>query len=219
MLAPIFACVMGCGPQTTVMIDASVAAASKGATHFVIVAENPAVTPSNRLFQEWSAEVARALQSQGFQKADSLAYADLVVKLDWDVGPPKTVTRHGTTQQLQNAGNTEMAPAGKSGTVAGPHNKAAFDWVQTPADWKVTTYVRTLSMKAMDKAGQPLWQTVMTSEGLDDDVGPVVAEMAAAGAPFFGQSTGDKPAKRMIGSLESNVKYVRGDAPPPSAKK
>lgn len=217
-MLPIFACIMGCGVQMTVTVEATAVPGARAQSHFAIVAENPAVAPDNRLFLDWATEVGRALSSQGFQKADSKDAADVIVKLDWDVGPPRTVTRHMTTAQLQNAGNVQMAPAGKSGTVAGPHNKAGFDWVQSPVDVQQTTYVRSLSMKAVDKAGKPLWQTVMTSEGAEDDVGPVVPNMAAAGAAFFAQNLG-KPQKRMVGDQETLVKFVRGDIPALAAKK
>ncbi len=217
-MLPIFACMMGCGVQMTVTVEATAVPEARAQTHFVIVAENPAVAPDNRLFLEWAADVGRAMTSQGFQKAESTDAADVIVKLDWDVGPPKTVTRHLTTAQLQNAGNVQMAPAGKSGTVAGPHNKAGFDWVQSPVDVQQTTYLRSLSMSAVDKAGKPLWRTVMTSEGVEDDVGPVVPNMAAAGAAFFGHNAG-KGQKRMVGDQETLVKVVRGDIPALAAKK
>jgi len=216
-MLPIFACLVGCGLQMTVAVDASAAPAARSQTHFVIVAENPAVTPDNRLFLKWAGDVSRALTSQGFQKADSIDAADMVVRMDWDVGAPKTITRHGTTAQLQNAGNTQLAPAGKAGTTAGDHNKAAFDWIQTPADWQVTTYVRSLSLKVVDRQGKPLWQVAARNEGPEDDVGPAIPTLAAAAAPFFARNAG--ASRHMIGDRETLVKYVRGDIPALASKK
>jgi hypothetical protein len=216
-MLPIFACLAGCGLQMTVAVDASAGPGARSQTHFVIVAENPAVTPDNLLFLQWAGDVSRALISQGFEKADSIDAADMVVRMDWDVGPPKTITRHGTTAQLQNAGNTMIAPGGKAGTVAGDHNKAAFDWVQTPANWQITTYMRSLSLKAADKQGKPLWQVVARNEGAEDDVGPAVPSLAAAAAPFFASNAG--ASRHMIGDQETLVKYVRGDIPASASKK
>jgi hypothetical protein len=216
-MLPIFMCMMGCGLQMTVAVDASATPAARAQTHFVIVAENPAVAPDNLLFLQWAGEVSRALTSQGFQKVDSADAADMVVRMDWDVGPPKTITRHGTTAQLQNAGNVQMAPAGKGGAPAGEHNKAGFDWIQTPANWQVTTYVRSLSLKAVDRQGRALWQVAARSEGPEDDVGPVVPTLAAAAAPFFASNAG--ASRHMIGDQETLVKYVRGDIPSLASKK
>ena len=99
MFLPIFACLFGCGVQTSVAIDASAAPDAKAETHFVMVASDPNVRPTNPDFIAITRAVARALASQGFEQAKSQDQSDLVVVIDWMVSDPKVVARHALQGQ------------------------------------------------------------------------------------------------------------------------
>ena len=69
MFAPIFACLIGCGAQVGVTIEAKAGPDARAETHFVLAASDPNVRPGNPDYILISKAVARALASQGTRSA------------------------------------------------------------------------------------------------------------------------------------------------------
>jgi hypothetical protein len=224
MFLPIFACLFGCGVQTSVAIDASATANAKADTHFVMVASDPNVRPTNPDYMAITKAVARALTSQGFEQAKTADQSDLVVVIDWMVSDPKVVARHagGDIGQPQVRG---AAPGGKNGMpVGGTNNAGSFGFGVEGMDRGELVYNRTLTLKGVaraaykaDPAAKPLWDMKLTSEGDTDDVPAFAPLMVAAAMPYMASNA--VKTRVHVASVEDPVKYVRGDIPAIPPKK
>ena len=224
MFAPIFACLIGCGQQVSVTVQAEAGAQARAETHFTMVASDPNVKPRNPDYLALSAAVARALASQGFEEAKAPEAGDLVVVIDWMVGEPKVVARHagGDIGQPAVAG---AAPGGRGGMpVGGTNNAASFGFGVEGNDRGEVVYNRTVTLKGVDRAAymadpmaKPAWSMILTSEGDSDDVPKFAPSMVAAAMPYIATNAGKVRAR--LGSTEDSVKYVRGDIPTLPARK
>jgi hypothetical protein len=223
MFLPIFTCLFACGTQVSVAIDAQAAPNARSATHFVMAASDPNVTPRNPDYLALSKAVARALASQGFEPAKAEGEADLVVLIDWMVSDPKTVLRHaggdGGEPAVQGA-----APYQPGHPVGGSYNAASFGFGDEGSDREQLSYVRIVTLKGVDRAAykadanaKPLWDMKLTSEGETDEVPAFAPFMAAAAMPYMAVNAGKVRAR--VASVEDPVKYVRGDIPAMPAKK
>jgi hypothetical protein len=224
MLAPIFACLFGCGPQVSVTVDAKAGPQARAETHFVLAASDPNVRPANPDYILISKAVARALASQGFQEAKTQEPGDLAVVIDWMVSDPKVVARHagGDVGQPQVRG---AAPGGRGGMPAGgTNNSASLGFGLEPEYRQELVYIRVLTLKAVDRGvyaidpmAEPVWSMTLTSEGDTDDVAKFAPQMVAAAMPYMATNAGKVRAR--LGTAEDPVRYVRGDIPALPAKK
>jgi hypothetical protein len=92
MLAPIFACLFGCGPQVGVTVEANAGPQAKAETQYVLAASDPHMRPGNPDYIVISKAVARALGSQGFEEAKIQEPGDVAVVVDWRVSEPRITT-------------------------------------------------------------------------------------------------------------------------------
>ena len=224
MFAPIFACLIGCGQQVTVNVQAAAGAQARAGTHYVMVASDPNVTPRNPDFLALAKAVGRALAAQGFEEAKTQEPGDVAVVIDWMVSEPKVVARHagGDVGQPIVAG---AAPGGKGGMpVGGTNNAASFGFGLEGQDRGELVYSRTVTLKGVDRAAygidpkaEPAWSMTLTSEGDTDDVPKFAAPMVAAAMPYIATNAGK--VRVHLGSAEDPVKYVRGDIPALPVKK
>ena len=217
MFAPIFACLIGCGQQVSVTVDAAAGVQARAQTHFVMIASDPNVAPRNPDYIAISRAIARALASQGFEEAKTAEAGDLVVLIDWMVSDPKIIVRHagGDSGEPQVRG----APAGMSGhPIGGTNNAASFGFGMDAQDRQQLSYNRTLTLKGVDRAAykadpmaKPAWSMTLTSEGDTDEVAKFAPPMVAAALPYMATNAGKVHAR--LGSTEDPVRYVRGDIP------
>jgi hypothetical protein len=223
MFAPILACLIGCGPQVRVTIEAHAGPQAKAETHYVLAAGDPIVRPGNPDYIVISKAVARALATQGFQPAATQEPGDIAVVIDWMVSDPKVVARHagGDIGEPQVRG----APAGRPGMpVGGTNNSASFGFGLEGQDRGELVYTRVLTLKAVDRGAyaidpkaEAVWSMTLTSEGDTDDVAKFAPEMVAAAMPYMATNAGK--VRTLLGSAEAPVKYVRGEIPALPAKK
>ena len=223
MFLPIFACLFGCGTQLGVTVEASATPVARADTHFVMVASDPNVRPTNPDYVAISKAVARALTSQGFEQAKTEDEGDLVVVIDWAVSDPKVVARHagGDVGGPQVKG----AAAGQAGHPAGgTSNYGSFGFGAEGMDRGELVYTRGLTLKGVaraaykaDPAAKPLWDMKLTSEGDTDNVPTFAPLMVAAAMPYVASNAGKVHAH--VASAEDPVRYVRGDIPAIPAKK
>lgn len=217
MFAPIFACLLGCGQQVSVTVQAEAGPQARAETHFTLVASDSVVKPGNPDYVALSKAVARALVSQGFEEAKAPDAADLVVAIDWMVSDPKVVARHagGDVGQPLVAG----APPGRPGMpVGGTNNAASFGFGVEGQDRGEILYTRVVTLKGVDRAAyqadpmaKPAWSMTLTSEGDTDDVPKFGPQLVAAAMPYLATNAGKVRAR--LGSAEDPVRYVRGDIP------
>ena len=222
-MLPIFACLMMCGTQITVSVDAKAAPEARSETRFVMTASDPRVRPSNPDYQAIAKAVSRALATQGFEEARSPDEGALVVLIDWMVSEPKVVARHqggdvGAPTVRGAAAGTKGMPAG------GTNNSASFGFGTEPTDRGDLVYTRTVTLKGVDRAAytadpaaKGLWEVALKSDGDTDDVPTFAPHMVAAAMPYLASNAGK--VKVMLGSTEPPVKYVRGDIPVLPVKK
>jgi hypothetical protein len=223
MFAPILACLIGCGQQVSVTVEAEAGPQARAETHFVLAASDPIVKPGNPDYIVISKAVARALASQGFQEAKTQEPGDLAVVIDWMVSDPKVVARHsgGDVGEPQIRG----APAGRPGMpVGGTNNSASFGFGMEAQDRQELVYTRVLTLKAVDRGAyaidpmaEPVWRMTLTSEGDTDDVARFAPEMVAAAMPYLARNA--SKVRVRLGSAEDPVRYVRGDIPALPVKK
>jgi len=217
MFAPIFACLLGCGQQVSVTVEATAGAQARSEIHFTMAASDPNVRPANPDYLAISRAVARALVSQGFEEAKSLEAGDLVVLIDWMVSDPKIVLRHAGGDSGEPA--VRGVPAGMSGhPVGGTNNSASFGFGMEAQDRQQLSYVRTLTLKGVDRAAykadpmaKPAWSMTLTSEGETEEVPRFAPQMVAAAMPYMASNAHKVHAR--LGSTEDPVRYVRGDIP------
>jgi len=225
MIAPIFACVFGCGVQITTVVEAKASPEARREVRYEIVAGDPNVLPKNPDFLAIAKIVNRALQAQGFEPAKSPDDSDLVVIIDWMTGDPVEHRRHagGDAGEPQVRGAAAGLPGHPAG---GTNNYGAFGFGLDPTDNLTPSYLQTLTLKAVDKAAfqadpaaaKSLWEMNLASDSGISEPSASAPQMVAAAMPYMGQTA---KARVMIGSTEKSVKYVKGEIAqlPPPAKK
>ena len=215
MFAPIFACIVGCGLQVSVSIDAQAQPTARSATRFTMVASDPNVRPANPDYIALSRAVSRALAQQGFAPAGTADEADQVVVIDWMVSEPRVIARHagGDVGQPQVRG---AAPGRAGMPVGGTNNAASFGFGTEGQDRGELSFMRTVTLKGVDRAAykadpaaKPLWSMTLTSDGDTDDVPAFAPFVLAAAMPYMASNAGKVRAR--AAAVEASVKYVKGE--------
>jgi hypothetical protein len=216
MFAPIFACLILCGQQVVVTVDAKAAPDARATGRFTIMAGDANVGPQNPDFIILSRQVSRALAGRGFEEARPADDGDLVVVIDWMTGEPKKRIHHvgGDAGSPQVSG---AAAGGRGGMPAGgSNNYAAFGMGMEATDAIELDYPQTFTLQAMDRAAfkadpkaSPLWRMTLTSETTVADPAASGAPMIAAAIPYIARDTAR--TKVRLGSAEAPVKYIRGE--------
>ena len=222
-MPPIFACLILCGTQISVTIDARATPEARSATRFVLDASDPRVRPTNPDYLAIARAAARALSTQGFEEAKSPGDGDVVVLIDWMVGEPRVIAHHaggdvGGPQVSGAAAGTKGMPAGGTG------NNASFGFGAEATDRADLVYPRTITLRGVDRAAfqadpaaKGLWDVTLRSDGDTDDVPTFAPQMVAAAMPYLASNAGK--VRGRLGSTEDPVKFVRGDIPALPAKK
>ena len=223
-MLPIFAvCMIMCGPQVSVSIEAKAAPEVHAQTRFVTVPGDPRVRATNPDYLAIAKAVSRALSSQGFEEAKTADDGNLVVVIDWMVSEPKVVARH----QGGDTGGPSVSGAapGKAGMpVGGTNNSASFGFGAEGQDRGELVYTRTVTLRGVeraayraDPAAKAVWDMTLKSEGDSDDVPTFAPQMVAAAMPYLASNAGKVKAR--LGTTDDPVKFVRGDIAALPAKK
>ena len=216
-MLPIFACLMLCGTQIGVSVDAKATPAARSQTHFVMAAADPRVRPTNPDYMAIAKAVARALSTQGFEEAKSPDDSNVVVVIDWMVSEPRVVAHHagGDVGGPQVSG---ASPGTKGMPVGGTNNSAALGFGAEATDRADLVYTRTVTLKGVDRAAyqadpaaKGLWDMTLKSDGDTDDVPAFAPQMVAVAMPYLASNVGK--VRGRLGSTEDPVKFVRGDIP------
>lgn len=139
------------------------------------------VSDNDLQFKEFARYVGNALSQKGYNRVTNKEGADLLVRMAYGIGSPKTET----------STNTYTTSGGYSYPVG-------WTWVHVPpttetVTTKKTTYARFLILEAYDsKNHSQVWKTTLKSEGSTSDLRIALPHIIAAGRPYFETNTGQK---------------------------
>ncbi len=133
-------------------------------------------------FREFAGYIETALSKQGYKRVDSEENADLLIRLAYGIGDPKTEIYTQTYT-----------------TSTGYSYPVGWTWITVPPKTetvtvKKTTYSRYLILEAYDSRDRrsQLWKTTVTSTGRVSDLRIALPHMVVASIPYFGTNTGEK---------------------------
>ena len=167
----------------TVEVDSIVDAGAylRGKT-YTISSAMKGVSDNDLQFKEFARYIENALSQKGYKRVGSKESADLLIRLAYGIGSPKTEisTRTYTT----------------SGGYSYP---VLWTWIHVPPTTEtekisITTYMRFLILEAYDSKDMrsQLWKTTLKSEGTTSDLRIALPHMIAGAIPYFGTNTGKK---------------------------
>ncbi len=223
MAAVVF--VAGCATSTEVKIDAIARPKAEEAISYQIRSKNAALGDDSLRYKEAAGMVRTALSGKGLYEAPNPEKADLVVDLDYGVGPPQSkietvaepvyrvVPGRITTQTVQVGTDRRGNPIYQTVTVQEPPT-TEFDGYRE-YQVRVTVYEKYLRLSASENKpaaeGRPptqLWSLDITSEGESKDVRKALPVLAAASIEYVGKdSQGQKTIK--IKDNSSDIAFVK----------
>lgn len=215
----------GCAHTTEVKVDSLSKAKADAAVSYQLHNANPAVDDDSLRYKEAAGFVRTALAGKGLYEAPVGTKADVVVDLDYGIGPPhmKSETRsepvyvtmpgqvHYETMQVGTSRNG--APITQTVAVQDPPTTEIAGY----RDYQVTTvvYDKHLRLAARDTKpaveGRPpseVWTVDATSEGQSHDLRKNLPILLAASIDCIGTDThGQKTIQ--VKDASSDVAYVK----------
>ncbi len=196
----------GCANSTEVKVDSLAKPKAEEAISYKIHNANPAIAEDSLRHQEAVGFVRTALSGKGMYETADAASADLVVDVDYGIGPPQT--RHETVSEpvyLTLPGQVRVERV-QVGTDKNGNPIYSTVTVQEPPrtelvgyrDVVVTTviYEKHLRLTARDNKpaseGRPpseIWTVDVTSEGESHDLRKALPVLAAATIDYVGKDT------------------------------
>jgi len=215
----------GCATTTEVKIDSLAKPQAENAISYQIKNRNPLVADDSLRYKEAEGFVKTALSGKGMFEAPENTTADLVVDLDYGVGPPQqrrvtmsepvyiTLPGQIRTERVQVGTSSSGQPIYQTITVQDPPRTefAGYrDYVVT-----ITVYEKYLKLAARENApvveGRPpqeLWTIDVTSEGESRDIRKTLPLLVAASIDYVGKdSQGQKTIR--IKDSHSDVAFVK----------
>jgi len=213
------------GCATSVTVDSLAKPGAEQSISYKIVNKNPLVTEDSLRYKEAAGYVKTALSGKGLYEAPENIKPDIVVNLDYGVGPPEM--RRETVSEpvyIEIPGERRVE---RVQTGTGPNNQPIYSTVviQDPPithlagyrDYLVTTivYEKYLKMSALSTEpvaeGRPpseVWIVDVTSEGESRDIRKNLPVLVAASIEYIGKdSKGQKTIK--IKDSDRDVVFVK----------
>ena len=154
---------------------------------YVILSAMKNVSENDIQFKEFARYVEEALSKTGYLHVDDIEHADLIMRMAYGIGDPKTET----STQVHTTSTGYSYPVG-------------WTWIHVPAQTsnvvtKKTTYQRYLILEAYDSENKQsqLWKTTLKSEGSSGDLRVALPHMIATAIFDFGTNTGHRINKQM----------------------
>ncbi len=215
----------GCVSSSEVKIDSLSKPQAKNAISYEIKNRNPLVADDSLRYKEAAAMVKTALSGKGMYEAPPNTKPDVVVDLDYGVGPPLTrretvsepvyVTIPGQmrTERVQVGTDSLGRPVYQTVTVQEPPRSefAGFrEYVVT-----VVVYEKYLKLSAREnkeqaegRPSQEVWTVDVTSEGESRDIRKNMPILVAASIDYIGRdSEGQKTIR--IKDNSSDIAFIR----------
>jgi hypothetical protein len=154
---------------------------------YYLASGNQDVPDSDLEFQTYARYIENALSPKGYVRTYDVKNADIVIRLAYGIGDPKTTTGTRTTGY-------------------GYGYYTGYFWYYTPPATETvsaTTYKRTLILEAYDlkdpEKKSQLWKTTAISVGTYSDLGRILAYMIVGSAPYIGTNTVIQETVRVYG--------------------
>lgn len=215
----------GCSSVTEVKVDSLAKPNASAAVSYEIKNKNPLVADDSLRYKEAAGFVKTALSGKGMYEAPPGVKPDIVVDLDYGVGPPMskretisepvyvTIPGQIRTERVQTGTDSQGRPIFQTITVQDPPSTefAGFREYQIT----VTTYEKFLKLSAHENKevaeGRPVpevWTIDVTSEGESRDIRKNLPVLVAASIDYIGKdSQGQKTIR--IKDSDKDVVFVK----------
>ena len=215
----------GCANSTTVKIDSLAKPKAEESISYKILNKNPAVDDDSLRYKEAAGYVRTALSGKGLYEAPDNQNADLVVSIDYGVGPPQSrrevvsepvyVTLPGQMrmERVQVGTDRNGNPVYQTVTVQDPPRTEFAGYREYFVT--VTVYEKFLRLNATENKpaaeGRPpseIWTVDITSEGESRDIRKALPILAAASIDYVGKdSLGQKTIR--IKDTDTDVAFIK----------
>jgi hypothetical protein len=215
----------GCATGTEVKVDSLAKPDAAPAVSYEIKNKNPLVADDSLRYKEAAGFVKTALSGKGLYEAPPGVKPDMVVDLDYGIGPPIskretvsepvyiTVPGQVRTERVQVGTDSQGRPIYQTITVQDPPTTefAGFREYQVT----VTVYEKFLKLSARENKeaseGRPqneIWTVDVISEGESRDVRKTLPILAAASIDYIGTDTHGQKTIRIKDS-DKDVAFVK----------
>lgn len=227
-LSPLLAAALlftGCATTYDVKVDSLAKPDAENAISYEIKNKNPLVADDSLRYKEAAGFVKTALSGKGMYEAPPNTKADIVVDLDYGVGPPQlrketvsepvyiTIPGQIRTERVQVGTDSQGRPIYQTITVQDPPTTefAGFrEYVVTRV-----VYEKYLKMSAREnkepvegRPPQEVWTIDVTSEGESRDIRRNMPVLVAASIEYIGKDTQGQKTIR-IKDTHSDVAFVK----------
>lgn len=219
------ALMMGCATTHELKIDSLAKPKAEQSVSYEIKNKNPLVAEDSLRYMEAAGYVKTALSGKGMYEAPPGVKPDIVVDLDYGVGPPQmrretvsepvyiTIPGQIRTERVQVGTDSQGRPIYQTITVQDPPTTefAGFREYQVT----VTVYEKYLKLSAKEnkeqvegRPPQEVWTVDVISEGESRDIRKNLPVLAAASIEYIGKDSGGQQVVRIKDSA-SDIAFVK----------
>lgn len=215
----------GCATTHEVKVDSLAKPKSEEAISYEIKNRNPLVADDSLRYKEAAGMVKTALSGKGMYEAPPNTKADVVVDLDYGVGPPQmktetvsepvyiTIPGQIRTERVQVGTDAQGRPIYQTVTVQDPPTTEFAGFREYIV--KIVTYEKYLKLSAREnketvegRPAQEVWTVDVTSEGESRDIRKNLPVLVAASIDYIGKdSQGQKTIR--IKDSNSDIAFVK----------
>lgn len=215
----------GCATTHEVKVDSLAKPKAENAVSYEIKNKNPLVADDSLRYKEAAGYVKTALSGKGMYEAPPGVKPDVVVDLDYGVGPPQmrretvsepvyiTIPGQIRTERVQVGTDAQGRPIYQTVTVQDPPTTefAGFREYQIT----VTVYEKYLKLSAKEnkeqvegRPAQEVWTVDVISEGESRDIRKTMPVLAAASIEYIGKDSQGQKTIRIKDSA-SDIAFVK----------
>lgn len=215
----------GCATTHEVKVDSLAKPKADAAISYEIKNRNPQVADDSLRYKEAASMVKTALSGKGLYEAPPNTKPDMVVDLDYGVGPPQI--RHETvsepiyitlpgrirTERVQVGTDSQGRPIYQTVTVQDPPTTEFVGFHEYLV--KVTVYEKYLKLSAREnkeavegRPAQEIWTIDVTSEGESRDIRKNLPVLVAASIDYIGKDTQGQKTIR-IKDTGSEIAFIK----------
>jgi len=199
---------------------------AKPSISYRIESSNPSLDPSTLRYQEAEKFVKTALSGKGMYEAPKPELADMVVTLDYGIGPPvikQVPVSQPVYQTVPGSTTTDVVQSGTD-SKGNPVFSTVVNQVPSRQDYigdreymtTVTTYEKRLVMTAREnkegtegKAAKPVWGVEVTSEDESKDLRKYLPVLIAASIEYIGKDSGGEIKTVRVKEQDPAIAFVK----------
>jgi hypothetical protein len=220
---------LGAGCSSTsfdMKVNSAAKPQAKAAVSYRIESTNPGIDTSSLRYQEAENFVKTALSGKGMYEASKPELADVVVALDYGIGPP-VITEKSVNDpifvNLPGGSHTETVQTGTDSkgnpiysTVAVPDAPTPQYMGEREYNVVVTTYEKHLNLTAHENKeateGRPprtVWGVQVTSEDESKDLRKYLPVLIAASIDYIGKDSGGEIKTIRVNEKDPAIAFVK----------